>query len=541
MLVLRGSSDTTLTLLDTTTKQSSKLTGHEGPVRKAAFSPDGKRLASTGDDGTVRIWEVATGRELLSIPNRTSFCRGLAFVGPKGQRILVVDRGGALRTWDAGFKTAAKPESVASEDEGSPGVDPDRAEQVRRKAVFGEALAAHPKLAAIREQFRREGRSADDLESQVAYALSNAAACPTGHVIVGRVVVEPPDDPRDVKSQMWILDDGYFVGPIETVERPVAFRLHDYLPFELHLDESEDPIIDVGEVRMAPVPKEQQSQLCAKLDLDEETDLSGGSVSLSILRGPMNTPSGQYPPPPREAQPDVTPTIDPSGEFSAEGLSPAQYYLRVSIPGYASYTKTLAFQPGEVLNLGSISLRAASMGGMPGGMGRVGPDAAAGSKGTAAAVPAGGPFPGMVLDRALWFFRDGQRVQVVDAKSLHLRDAMTLEAWIKPQDDVKNRASSYIVSKSAEGSGFRLRMVGNRQPPELELTVGDTRIAAPYVDSMDAWAHVAAVCDGGSATLYVNAKPVAEAPLVTPLASNEATPRWASAGDPSPTGRTGAA
>jgi eukaryotic-like serine/threonine-protein kinase len=39
------------------------LIGHVGPVTGVAFSPDGKRLASASADGSIRIWDVATGQE----------------------------------------------------------------------------------------------------------------------------------------------------------------------------------------------------------------------------------------------------------------------------------------------------------------------------------------------------------------------------------------------------------------------------------------------------------------------------------------------
>lgn len=41
--------------------------GHEGRVRSLAVDPTGIWLASGGDDGTVRIWELLTGRQLWSV------------------------------------------------------------------------------------------------------------------------------------------------------------------------------------------------------------------------------------------------------------------------------------------------------------------------------------------------------------------------------------------------------------------------------------------------------------------------------------------
>jgi WD40 repeat protein/DNA-binding SARP family transcriptional activator len=41
--------------------------GHDGDVTDVALSPDGSRLASTGEDGTLKVWDPSTGRLLSSL------------------------------------------------------------------------------------------------------------------------------------------------------------------------------------------------------------------------------------------------------------------------------------------------------------------------------------------------------------------------------------------------------------------------------------------------------------------------------------------
>jgi hypothetical protein len=67
-LLASGSADDSIILWDAATSQLiRKLQRHSTDVYAVAFSPDGKRLVSSSGDKTMKVWEVATGQEILSL------------------------------------------------------------------------------------------------------------------------------------------------------------------------------------------------------------------------------------------------------------------------------------------------------------------------------------------------------------------------------------------------------------------------------------------------------------------------------------------
>ena len=75
------------------------LTGHTDQVYSLAFAPDGKTIASTSRDQTVRVWDVDTGTLKNTLQGHTHQFIWVAFA-PDGKTIASASYDGTARLWD---------------------------------------------------------------------------------------------------------------------------------------------------------------------------------------------------------------------------------------------------------------------------------------------------------------------------------------------------------------------------------------------------------------------------------------------------------
>ena len=100
-------------------QQLTRLEGHSGRVYSTAFSPDGQRVVTAGDDGTTWVWNAASGQMIANLESHSGRVYSAAFsaaFSPDGQRVVTVSGDETARVWNAATgQVLVKPEGHSSD------------------------------------------------------------------------------------------------------------------------------------------------------------------------------------------------------------------------------------------------------------------------------------------------------------------------------------------------------------------------------------------------------------------------------------------
>ena len=88
--------------------ESNRWPAHTKPVADVAYSPDGKTLATASEDGTVKLWNVLTQREMVTLRGNGGKSLHVIF-SQDGTQLAAADESGTVAIWRADSFEEARP------------------------------------------------------------------------------------------------------------------------------------------------------------------------------------------------------------------------------------------------------------------------------------------------------------------------------------------------------------------------------------------------------------------------------------------------
>jgi WD40 repeat protein len=98
--VISGSDDNTVKVWNLETgEEQLTLSGHSSYVQAVAVTADGKRVISGSDDNTVKVWNLETGEEQLTLSGHSDWVLAVA-VTADGKRVISGSDDNTVKVWN---------------------------------------------------------------------------------------------------------------------------------------------------------------------------------------------------------------------------------------------------------------------------------------------------------------------------------------------------------------------------------------------------------------------------------------------------------
>jgi len=177
-------------------------TGHTSDVNDIAFSPTGRILASGSEDHTIKLWDVANGRELRTITGNGNSVISIAF-SPDGRTLASGSGGNTIKLWDVASGRELRTLTSHTDSVSSVAFSPD-----------GRTLASGGKDKTIKLWDVASGRELRTLTGH-ADAVNSVAFSPDGRTLASGSL--------DVTVKLWDVASGRELRTLDGGLRPVLF------------------------------------------------------------------------------------------------------------------------------------------------------------------------------------------------------------------------------------------------------------------------------------------------------------------------------
>jgi WD40 repeat protein/tRNA A-37 threonylcarbamoyl transferase component Bud32 len=176
-------------------------TAHQG-VQRVEYSPDGRFLATISQDGTTRLWNPATGREIRTIRGDNGVLQTMAF-SPDGRRLATGSFDGHITIWDP--TTGQVPFSFGQ-----------HVSSIDAVAVTwdGKRLASSSQDGGVKLWDTTTGQELLTLRGHVGYVM-NMVFHPNGKLLA-TCGTDSLVNPRDKTVKIWDITTGQLVSTVST-------------------------------------------------------------------------------------------------------------------------------------------------------------------------------------------------------------------------------------------------------------------------------------------------------------------------------------